>query len=485
MINKKNNGRISGNTVLSRIGGFYAVIALLIIIATVGKFIYEIKTESEKGENSAKTTFAYFAKYLISLSEKEEFAESAYKERAEKFAAELRLEGFILSDSEKNICFSWPKDGEIIRQDESGSASIKTSSVFIKSFTAKINIKTKQNESKQFILSAAVPTVSGETIYIFARNSFFVVFTVLLVTLIIILLQKLSQSDNKIYADVPLEKNENNDLLTDTDTEDYSYLNASDETDVSDTANYSHPENHPVLKKEDGGKIYTLEDLDNLSITKKFPYEMCTELEEIQEPEEITVMQDNERNNFLNSDTGESANNHNTDYLENENTTDLYSPITGASLQTRLCECLQSELQQAGASEQELAFSIIKLKDFTIKSLVAKKIAEMLIKLIKSRDMIFEFDDDGFALIFQDTDLEQAMKKAEEIYAGIKTILNEYNISEPIMIGITTRSSRLIDADRMIEEAYAAITRAIKNTDDPIVAFRVNTEKYRQFISKN
>ena len=77
------------------------------------------------------------------------------------------------------------------------------------------------------------------------------------------------------------------------------------------------------------------------------------------------------------------------------------------------------------------------------------------------------------------------MKKAEEIYAGIKTILNEYNISEPIMIGITTRSSRLIDADRMIEEAYAAITRAIKNTDDPIVAFRVNTEKYRQFISKN
>ena len=99
--------------------------------------------------------------------------------------------------------------------------------------------------------------------------------------------------------------------------------------------------------------------------------------------------------------------------------------------------------------------------------------------------MIFEFDNNGFAAILQDTNLDEAMKKAEEIYKGTKNILTEYDISKSISIGITTRTSRLISAGRMIEEAHAAVNRAIKNNDDPIVAFRVNPEKYREFISDN
>ena len=80
---------------------------------------------------------------------------------------------------------------------------------------------------------------------------------------------------------------------------------------------------------------------------------------------------------------------------------------------------------------------------------------------------------------------QDAMKKAEEIYKGAKNILTEYDISKSVSIGITTRTSRLISAGRMIEEAHAAVNRAIKNNDDPIVAFRVNPEKYREFISDN
>ena len=99
--------------------------------------------------------------------------------------------------------------------------------------------------------------------------------------------------------------------------------------------------------------------------------------------------------------------------------------------------------------------------------------------------MIFEFDKNGFAAILQDTNLDEAMKKAEEIFKGTKSILTEYDVLKPISIGITTRTSRLISSERMIEEAQAAVSRAINNNEDPIVAFRVNPEKYREFISDN
>ncbi len=493
MMNKKNKN-------FPRYTGIYAVIALLIIIGTVGRFLYGILSEADKGTITAKTTFSYFAKYLISASEKEEFAEKAYREKAEKLAEALELKGFVISDSEERILLSWSKDKETVSRNESEKILMKSDSFFVKNFTAEINVKTKQNPTKAVTINAAVPTLNGETIYILARNCFFVIFAVLLLTLIIILTQSLFFSGERIYADIPIHTDGNLKNEKFEKTENTAPFASSTENNLQIAPLYGadgFDENADKIQKQE----YTLEDLNDLAITKKFPYEEhsgevvdTVETIEPAEPEELredfTNNSDEHAENaipaYSNNVDGQTILNLNLEdnLIEEKISITEYSQITGLPIQKELNKVLEAELKNAAAAEKESAFSIIKLKDFTIESLIAQKIAEMLIGLIKLRDMIFEFEDDGFAVILQDTDLDQGMKKCEEIYNGIKNILDSYNISEPVMIGLTTRSGRLVSAERMIEEASAAVTRAISGNNDPIVAFRVNTEKYRKFIAE-
>lgn len=491
MMNKKNKD-------FSRYTGMYAVIAALIIIGTVGRFMYGILNEADKGSTTAKTTFTYFAKYLISISETEEFAEKAYREKAEKLAAALELKGFVISDSEERMLLSWSKNTETVSRNESEKIIIKPDSFFVKNFTAEINVKTKQSLTKAVTINAAVPTLNGETIYILARNCFFVIFAVLLLTLIIILTQNLFLSGEKMYADTPTHINGN---LKNENFEEIDYAAPLENKPINNRhisplyGTSASIENADTIQK----KEYTLEDLNDLTITKKFPYEdySAEAIETIEplEPEELhnEAVTNESATHTMNTipaygnnfDAQKTLNlNLEDNLIEEKISITEYSQITGLPIQKELHTVLEAELKNAAATEKESAFSIIKLKGFTIESLIAKKVADMLIDLIKFRDMVFEFEDDGFAVILQDTDLDGGMKKCEEIYTGIKNILDAYNISEPIMIGLTTRSGRLVSAERMIEEAAAAVMRAINGNNDPIVAFRVNTEKYRKFIAE-
>ena len=42
-----------------------------------------------------------------------------------------------------------------------------------------------------------------------------------------------------------------------------------------------------------------------------------------------------------------------------------------------------------------------------------------------------------------------------------------------------------MSADRMLDEAVAAATKAVAEPDLPIVAFRANPDKYRDFVAGN
>jgi hypothetical protein len=55
-------------------------------------------------------------------------------------------------------------------------------------------------------------------------------------------------------------------------------------------------------------------------------------------------------------------------------------------------------------------------------------------------------------------------------------------MNNKVGIGITTRSLRLITGNRLIEEANQALDKAFEEEGLPIVAFRVNPEKYRQYL---
>ena len=79
-----------------------------------------------------------------------------------------------------------------------------------------------------------------------------------------------------------------------------------------------------------------------------------------------------------------------------------------------------------------------------------------------------------------DADLEKSMQEAENAYIDILQIISK----EKIAIGITTRSSRLVSAKRLIDEASSALARSFNNSNSPIVAFRPDPAAYRDYIKE-
>jgi len=474
--------------------GLYAAIMLLIILGTFSWFIYGIVRDSNTGTVEARSTFAYFAKQIIISSEKENFAQSSYNQKLYALADELEIKAFIISNPSKNIILSWPKDSSLISYDEKGDFMIKPASMFIINHSGKINVKTMQNHDTELILTASIPTLKPAVIYLRLRSAFFIVLAVTILTVIVILITNLTNTQEMVYADIrekDLKKEENlngktyyaeNKYYSEPQEEIYPNIDdsISDEKFDNLNSNLNTQTKADGLEEKKDEYIYGLEDLDNLNITKQFPYESGNESKPKEEKNIAYVSSDSEEYNDIKMAGLGTVN-----AEAIEKVRGLYSPITGISWQEYLPEYLESELRRAASSEQDIALVIIKLDDFTIESMIGKKIAALLIDFIKFRDMIFEFDKNGFAAILQDTNLDEAMKKAEEIFKGTKSILTEYDVLKPISIGITTRTSRLISSERMIEEAQAAVSRAINNNEDPIVAFRVNPEKYREFISDN
>ena len=111
-----------------------------------------------------------------------------------------------------------------------------------------------------------------------------------------------------------------------------------------------------------------------------------------------------------------------------------------------------------------------------------KQIVNILLQQFLYRDTIFEFENDGFAVIKSDMTIEAAEEKADLIYKNIQ----EQHLENPAFIGISSRSIRMLSADRLIKEAKEALNHAIEAKDEsPIIGFHVDVEKYREYIKNN
>ena len=76
------------------------------------------------------------------------------------------------------------------------------------------------------------------------------------------------------------------------------------------------------------------------------------------------------------------------------------------------------------------------------------------------------------------------MSLAEEVYLALSKVLEENGMDNEIGIGISTRSFRLILGKRIFMESEQALIHAFEDSDTAIVAFRVDPEKYRKYISE-
>ncbi len=159
----------------------------------------------------------------------------------------------------------------------------------------------------------------------------------------------------------------------------------------------------------------------------------------------------------------------------------LFCPSTGFGWEQYMITRLDSELVRSASSDQDLSLFTIKIKDIDWNSDCGKEISRTILEKVKFNDLVFNFKEDGASAIFQNQNTDKSLVIAGDLHTEISSVLAKYNEQHFVGIGISSRTLRLISAARLANESEEALNRA--DADSPIIAFRVNPERYKDFLA--
>lgn len=185
----------------------------------------------------------------------------------------------------------------------------------------------------------------------------------------------------------------------------------------------------------------------------------------------------------------ESANeNENNDFLSNfdfDENADI-SPATGLKMQSALSKNLGEKIKQSLNEKKELTLALLKINNLDRGNAISNKLVEILKNDISETAEIFEYNSDGYAIILYDEDLSLCAETFDKIYENMTSYLRENNSTNEVVIGLSSVSGRNVDPQRLETEAAQALSHALEDPDSPIIAFRANPQKYKEYIeSKN
>ena len=170
--------------------------------------------------------------------------------------------------------------------------------------------------------------------------------------------------------------------------------------------------------------------------------------------------------------------------------TGLFSPKSNIGWESYTRDRLTSELHRCASSEQDLVFLAMEFKDIdTVSDALYRQLSDEAVACFGLRDLIFEKGEKGIAVIYPNVDLESGIAKSEEFRSRIiAKLVGFYKGNVPdidFCVGLSSRSGRLIEADRLTFEAFTALEKAKEDPASPVVAFKSNPEKYREFLKSH
>jgi GGDEF domain-containing protein len=163
----------------------------------------------------------------------------------------------------------------------------------------------------------------------------------------------------------------------------------------------------------------------------------------------------------------------------------FYSSETGFMRETFIERVLDPILINAASDNEDVAFMLIDIPGLDKTSLTGKEVCACIFEQIGSRERIFDHGIDSFAAILQNSDAAKAIEEATQLYRSISEKLGDVDPVSDIHIGIATKAfRRSVSAATLSAEARQAIAHAGENTETPIVAFKVNPEKYHELVEE-
>lgn len=165
----------------------------------------------------------------------------------------------------------------------------------------------------------------------------------------------------------------------------------------------------------------------------------------------------------------------------------LYDPETGLGWESYLRERLGAELRRSASYEQDLSILVASLDSATGRTDPDYAVfAKTSRSFFSFNDLAFIFGTKGLVIILPNTDIDQAMRLSEELLKKLALLIQDR--SDPmsylnLFIGLSSRSGRLVEADRLLGEAMAAHRKAREERDTHIMAFRPDPEKFRAYLA--
>ncbi len=164
----------------------------------------------------------------------------------------------------------------------------------------------------------------------------------------------------------------------------------------------------------------------------------------------------------------------------------LYSPDSGLGWESYLADRLDAELARSASFEQDLSLLVFTYDSVRKGSQPYQKLAKAVSDFFTFRDLAFERGENGFSVILANIDIDSALRMSEEFLKKLSFLVREYHEPLeflPIFMGLSSRSGRLVDAERIVHEAETALKKACDDCDTHIIAFRPDADKYRLFLA--
>jgi hypothetical protein len=142
---------------------------------------------------------------------------------------------------------------------------------------------------------------------------------------------------------------------------------------------------------------------------------------------------------------------------------------------------LQVELRQAEKAGKDLTLLDI---EWSLGGLSLEMLIKQASAFFRQGSRFFEKENgDGIYIIVPDSGLDEIFAQAKEFHKRARAEKHaEFNAE--LLIGLSARSDRSVDAMNLLNEAERALAKARADIALPIVAFKVDPQKYREFISK-
>ena len=354
-----------------------------------------------------------------------------------------------------------------------------------------------QKGGDTFTLKAAVYLLSPASIFYYARFSFIIIMTATILTAILLIYISVTEKQNS-FEDINAEQEDepqkselqSDGVIKDSEPQENQEIvqevrkSTEDEPKNGEIAEDNNPgdtaANQPENNANNGQENEIIGSSANLSFD-----------EEAAAKEKEDTADNVDADDLDGSDTVKAVPAQEAAYHEAQTAADskrdFFSPVTGFGWEQNFKLRLDSELVRAASSELDLSLFIIKIMGLKFTDTAVSAICEYLLEEFQFRDMIFEFGEDGFAVIKTDMSIEQAENLAGLIHTKLSQLIAGYDSKSALAcyIGISSRSIRMLSAERLIMEAKEALNHSIEDKDSPITGFHVDIEKYREFLNNN